>query len=114
MRPSIWTQVQDPAAYNLNQWNHAAVTYDSTISSGTLKIYKNGAQVATVNSIAAPTNGKVIVGNHLNSSGSAVTGMDGSLAVVQIYYRALSAQEIKQNCFAQQGRFSGTNICAAP
>jgi hypothetical protein len=47
------------------------------------------------------------------ASGSLGDFFTGSIAVLQMYNTTLTAQQIKQNCLAQQGRFGSTS-CASP
>ncbi|GAA5120195.1 alkaline phosphatase D family protein [Luteolibacter yonseiensis] len=73
-----------------NRWSHVAVTFDST----TLRLYVDGAQVAThslpVPGPAAETGGFVI-GGHRAGTGR---NFDGLLDEVALWSRALSAEEI--------------------
>jgi hypothetical protein len=98
------------AGFNNGAWHHAS--YVVGPSGGTL--YVDGTQVSTLAWIGTPgatsSSLNVVIGNY---SGNV---LPGSLATLQIYDRNLSAQEVKQNCLAQEKRFTNTpqSICAAP
>ena len=79
-----------------------------------MTLYKNGALVGgtpTATSIATQ-NARTL---QLGASGG-IGGLTGKIAIVQVYSRALSINEIKQNCLTQEHRFTATpqSICAAP
>ena len=83
----------------LNQWWCGAVTFNT--STGWV-LYLNGEQVDTDTSTTAPTgDGTIFIGAH----GVAANLFDGDIPCVQIYNRALTASEIKQNFNALRGRF---------
>lgn len=81
-------------------WTHLVATYDGT----TQIIYVNAVEAAT-NSITETIN---TGGTYLASIGSNTNGaarMNGKLAIVRLYDRALTPSEILQNYNAQRGRF---------
>ena len=94
-RPSTWVTingadvfVEGPAALPANAWTHLATTYDGT----TLRLYVNGAQVASrAASGAAPVSGSPfrIGGNTIWSEWFA-----GQVDDVRVYNRVLTAPEI--------------------
>jgi hypothetical protein len=52
---AAYCSVVDSARFPTNTWVHVAVTYDSAVSGGTLKLYRNGALVDTATNIAPIT-----------------------------------------------------------
>src|SRR5579859_480627 len=48
-----YTVVQDSVTLPFNQWVHVAVSYDSAVNGGTMKLYKNGALVSGPQAIAS-------------------------------------------------------------
>jgi hypothetical protein len=98
------------SAIDANSWTHLSVT----VSGNTVVHYKNSSTNGSgTYSITRVDSGKTLrIGNRDNLSIPFV----GSMAAVRIYNRALSAQEIKQNCLAQELRFTNTpqSICAVP
>ena len=101
-----------------NTWMHVAATITGT--TGT--IYVNG----SVGTAAQYPNPNSIDAVNVNTSGTAFLGynantnafFNGSVALAQIYNTALTQQQIKQNCLAQEARFTATpgtgSLCAAP
>jgi hypothetical protein len=86
-------------AVNSGAWFFASVTYDS----GVAKVYVNGTLENTyTRSDASQTPGTVFVGS--NATGTSEF-FNGTIAVVRMYDRALSAAEIIQNFNAQKTRF---------
>ncbi len=105
-------------------WTHVGVV----VGGGTGTIYFNG-NVGTsclglcggwtnlVNpgsvSLGTATANSSLIGSY-NSS----TFMGGSIAAIQVYNTALTQQQIKQNCLAQEARFTATpgtgSLCANP
>ena len=47
--------VVDPAKFPSNSWVHVALTYDSTVNGGTLKLYKNGSLVDSATNVPPVT-----------------------------------------------------------
>jgi len=97
------------AAYTvtINTWINLCGTYDSTISGGTnaQKFYVNGQLFASANRINALNAGTDIYTVKLGSQTSAGGYLNGRISNVQIYNRALSAQEVLQNYNATKTRF---------
>jgi hypothetical protein len=93
-RPSEWLRVgteqgvSGPTALAANTWTHVAATFDGT----TMRVYVNGAQVATrawTNTIATST-------GVLRIGGNSIWGeyFNGQIDDVRIYNRVLTAAEI--------------------
>ena len=84
---------------DLNQYKQYAYTYNGS----SLITYKNGTQwssIAASGNISTTAN-PVVIGRNLVGA----EYLTGSLPIVQIYNRALSAQEIQQNFNSIRGRF---------
>jgi hypothetical protein len=95
-------------ATTLNTWQHCVATISST---GATAFYINGSTAGTA-TLYAPTT-VTRTRNYIGKSNWAANGYyQGKIAVSRIYNRALSQQEIKQNCLAQEGRFASTSTCA--
>jgi hypothetical protein len=95
-----WTTISYSPGDMLNEWWCGAVTFNT--STGWV-MYLNGGQVNTNTSTTAPTgNGTIRIGAH--AAGSNL--FDGDIPYVQLYNRALTAQEIQQNFNATRSRFS--------
>jgi hypothetical protein len=100
-----------PAA---GSWQQLAGTWDGT----TAKVYLNGALGTTVTGNGwlpgATTTPTLCIGRSCNGT----QYWNASIATVQIYNTALTQQQIKQNCLAQEKRFTTTpgtgSLCAAP
>ena len=89
VNPGADTGVGAASALPVNAWSHVAVTYDAT----TMRVYVNGAQVATRAVSGALQNGS----GPLRIGGNAVWGgefFSGSLDEVRVYNRALTAAEV--------------------
>ncbi len=80
--------VDAPAALATNAWSHLALTYDGA----NLRLYVNGAQVAT----RAQTGAMTVGGNPLRIGGNAIWGewFTGQIDEVRVYNRALTASEV--------------------
>lgn len=84
-------------------WQLTTITWDGT----TLRLYKNGVET---NSTTAPSNfsrstGSPRIGGLAMRSSGAIYLWKGDIASHQVYNRALSATEIKQNFRAYKNRF---------
>jgi hypothetical protein len=91
----VWNSVIDNVAIAASVWTHVAVTYDSTVNGGTLKLYRNGrltggTPIAT--NIAPPTGAAAWIGG-FDSVGN---GLVGQMDDVGLWDRALSDAEIQQ------------------
>lgn len=90
----------------VNSWNCVVATYNQSI----LNLFINGSLAASANNtISLPNNtGRVwTIGNSPlpRDGGATQTQYNGSMAIAQIYNRALSANEVSQNFNATRGRF---------
>jgi hypothetical protein len=107
------THLHGSTALNDGNWHYLALTRNS---SKLLSIYSDTGTPATATDTmtGATTVDQVRIGDE--SRNTSITNMNGKIAVVHIYNRALTAQELKQNCLAQEGRFTSTaqSICGAP
>ena len=83
-----------------NVWNHVAFTYQS--SNITATWYINGSNAGSSSSAAQGTWNSAI---YIGSYNSVNYWMNGSIANVKIYNRALSAAEVSQNFAAHRGRY---------
>ena len=93
-----------PAAITNGQWNFATITVSGTISSPTASVFLNGTtynySLSALSSTPDLTNTHCIGGNvYINE------GFNGNISQVQIYNRALTAQEILQNYNATKQRY---------
>ena len=88
---------------SLNTWMHACVSWDD---SGLCKIYFNGQPGATqdVSSISINPTSSFSINKYAKHCGNAY--VNGDMAYMNIYNKALSAAEITQNFNAQRSRFS--------
>ena len=83
------------------QWRCVTVTYDSS----NLKIYIEGSLNVTESCTKTITHANPIaIGDRGGDLGNN-NGIDGKIAIVQVYNRALTASEVSQNFNAQRGRF---------
>lgn len=90
-------------APTLNTWYQIAGTYDGSV----IRQYVNGStSEGSLNYVGTPSSGGEIrmMGRWDTLSGS-VNYIDGDLAIVRIYNRALSATEIQTNYNSQKSRF---------
>ncbi len=92
----------DPTALPLNTWTHAAITYDSSVASGTMIIYKNGLAVATATGVAAPGDGTLEIGAY-----QAGNYWIGSIDEVAVWNTALSAADINSIYSTQTLKYTG-------
>jgi hypothetical protein len=95
-----YTNLTTPtSALTVNQWNHVVGTFES----GSRKIYINGVQVAsdaTVQTIPVNNGGQTI--GMYNTNGYYYSG---SIGVVRVYTRVLTANEVKQNFDSLRSRY---------
>lgn len=87
----------------LNTWYHIAGTYDGSV----IRQYVNGnASGGTLNYVGTPTSGgEIRLMRRWDDVVSSTNLIDGDLAIVRIYDRALSNNEILTNFSAQSARF---------
>jgi hypothetical protein len=92
----------------LSQWAHVAVTHDASTSS----IYLRGmldAERASPDPPSGAEDARVGLGALIDPDATSGGDLHGDVAVVRVYDRALSAQEIHDNCRAQAARFAGAS-----
>lgn len=87
----------DLSGFNISEWYHVTLTWESTGS----KIYINGIITSTDATVATRT-----IPLQLNIGGALNTKIDGEIPIFNVYNRALSADEIKENFEAVRGRFN--------
>ena len=95
-----WTIAANTTAFPLNTWTYVTVTHDGSFS----RIYYNGIQrveTARVGTLRNWQSNTLQIG----SISSGTNLINGSVAFAQLYNRALSATEIKQNFEAIRGRY---------
>ena len=93
---------------NANTWYHIVGTYDGTSNVSGMKIYINGVEESTntiSNTLTSSTlsNQRTLLG--IRRLSPPPDPLRGNIANVQIYNRALSAQEVLQNYNATKTRF---------
>ena len=92
-----------------NTWYHFAYTVSLAGSTYTSLLYLNSSQVgAAVTSTVAPSSGSTgfLVGTNWRAD---TTVVSGDIAIVRVYSKALSKNEVVQNYNAQGLRFTATN-----
>lgn len=97
------------ATVAINTWYHFTYTVSLSGSTYSSMLYMNGAQAgATTTSAVAPSSGSTgfLVGTNWRAD---TTVVNGDIAIVRVYGRALSAAEVVQNYNAQGLRFTSTN-----
>lgn len=94
--------------FNPNEWHHITAVWSQSGTSTVQTLYKNGTQLSTgttAGNIPASTDLDLRIGNLDNSYSGANEYGNCTVALVQLYNRALSAAEITQNFNAFRGRF---------
>jgi hypothetical protein len=98
------------ATLSAGAWSNICVTYDGNNSSSSGKAFINGAGVSTsettsTSAISGTTNGTIapIIGSR--QTGPSSNPFNGDIGNIQIYNRALSANEVLHNYNALKGRF---------
>ena len=88
-------------AANLNTWQHVAYAWSGT----TIRFYLNGVEYTNTRSgMVTPLGSVLTIGA---TAWSPVYGYwPGSIGIIQVYNRALSATEVQQNFNAQRTRYS--------
>ena len=107
---SVYSTNTVSTSANLNtkgNWNHVTATYTRTGDSGSLQMYVNGELSATNNGLRMGNYPLLdaLIGNsqHLSST---YYWLEGDVATLKAYNRALTASEIKANYNAIKGRFN--------
>ena len=105
-------QTLEAAGYALSNdtWYHVVATYDSSITTDAIKIYRNGELIASKNYTFSGTYGDgtsrvFAIGSNTEASVSYNNGLNGYIDICRIYGKPLSADEVKQNFNATRGRF---------
>ena len=100
-------------------WTHIIGVYENNDiindDYGSARLYVNGVNVGGLQDVGdngSTSNGVLRIGNWSNSSNS--EGLDGRIAIVRLYNRALSADEVAQNYNAEKLRFSTYTETFAP
>ena len=91
-----------PTPATLNQWTHVVGVQNT----GANSIYVNGVQLGTATFAVS------VAGVDIGRRGDGIY-FNGGIGVARVYSTALTLQQIKQNCYAQQARF-GVTACAYP
>lgn len=90
------------SAHNSNNWEHWAGVYDPSVS---MTLYKNGVQDSQNTTSIPASQYANSLPFQVGSRGDSTVYFTGSIPVVRLYSRALSAIEIQQNFEATRGRF---------
>jgi len=78
----------------VNQWTHLVATYDSSLSEGNMKLYKDGVLVGTRNFTGTlANNGEPL---YISRAFGSASYFQGLIDEVKIYSRALTAEEVKK------------------
>lgn len=97
------SEVEVAAGISINTWYNACVTYD--VATATTTLYLNGAQIGNPVTSFSTMTPSVFNGAIGAEDGQFNNKFNGDITQVQIYNRALTAAEIKQNFTALRGRF---------
>jgi len=97
---NAWGTVKDNVALVVGEWFLVAVTYDPNVASGTMKLYKNGNQIATATGVPIQQESTTTYVGRFNNGNHYL----GSIDEVTIWNRALTQEEI-QNSMSSE--FSG-------
>jgi uncharacterized repeat protein (TIGR02543 family) len=104
-----WVTSAGTATPLINTWYHFAYTVSLSGSTYTSILYQNGVAVGSpVTSAISPNSSNLgfLVGTNWRADTKVV---DGDIATVRVYGRALTAAEVVQNYNAQGSRFTSTN-----
>jgi len=106
------TNLTAPSSYAISNdtWYHIVATYDSSITTDAVKIYRNGELIASKDYTFSGTYGdgtsKVFaISSNAESAVAYNNGLNGYIDICRIYGKPLSADEVKQNFNATRGRF---------
>lgn len=108
-RSDVWYLTAGTAIPSINTWYHFAYTVSLSGGTYTYVLYQNGVPVGSpLTNTVAPTSGNTgfLVGTNWNAN---TTVVNGDIAVVRVYDKALTASEVSQNYNAQGLRFTSTN-----
>jgi hypothetical protein len=107
----IWTNTNNHIStfsIDRNIWNHVTVTVTTGVSFPRLTIYKNGVADAGSERNINTVNNQPFEIAELTQNPTYAINFNGRVSQVQVYNRALSAQEILQNYNATKTRFGLT------
>lgn len=90
-------------AYPVGAWVYITGTYDGSV----VRQYTNGLQAQTLNYTGTPSSGgELRINRRWDDVVSSGNLFDTNIAVIRVYNRALSAQEVQQNYNALKSRFN--------
>lgn len=100
--------VETTAGFNTTNWYYGVATYNGSGSNSGILIYVNGSAQPTTGFYVGTTTVSFSnsVSFEIGARDGASTPFPGNISNVQVYNRALSPQEVKQNFNALRGRFS--------
>ena len=92
-------------SYSLNTWYNICVTHNRTGGNSTLKVYINGIEIPSTT--IAPSSSPISNSSNftIGSARNNTLNFPGNIATLQLYNRALSANEVLQNYNATKTRF---------
>lgn len=93
------TKIYVNNSLSYSTWQH----YVATLSGTTGNLYLNASSIGTNASMTVPTSGTANF--YIGNRAAADRTFNGRIAVVKVYNRALSADEIRQNFNALRGRY---------
>jgi len=93
--------VVDPAPFPSNRWVHVAVTYDA--DSKTMKLYKNGIEVAANTNVPGYTTETMFIGSHTGTG----SYFEGRIDEVRVWNIARTAAEIKAGMMGVSANSAG-------
>ncbi|HEV2372371.1 MAG TPA: LamG-like jellyroll fold domain-containing protein [Streptosporangiaceae bacterium] len=101
----VYYSAHTSAAPTLNTWTHLVGVY--SVVSNTISLYVNGSLVATGTDPVGPWTGKgpLTIGGMQTAGGAASQVFNGQVAGVQVYQRALTADDVAR--LYSQGRTGG-------
>tara|TARA_R100001129_G_scaffold180239_3_gene158094 strand:+ start:2510 stop:4240 length:1731 start_codon:yes stop_codon:yes gene_type:complete len=85
--------------YNLNEWNHAVLVFDNSITTGAAKFYINGVLDTSVNespsgqTISYPSGSELRLGQY-NSSGTTYSFFSGNIDETALFNSALTSSDV--------------------
>lgn len=93
------------ATISINTWYFFAVTVSGSISTPSLAMYLNNTAAQTFSPLALKSSVGLNIDYRLGATYTAGENFQGNISQFQIYNRALSAQEIKNNFEATRDRY---------
>jgi len=98
-----------PLTYNDNIWHYVIATYGG--EGTTMRLYVDGASVATASANAPAYNGYWRIGAYQSWGGTGY--FPGSISLAQVYNRGITAAEVLQNYNALVGRYEISSSISA-